>query len=157
MRPNHPRDDDSDPTVSHELNFTQNTKCLGALYKFMSMAMNLSYTSVDEYINDQKPEVQERLLWIKSLLEKNYPNATAHILYGMPAYKLNKKPLVYFAVYEKHLGFYATPGTHEAFKSNLVGYKTGKGSVQFPLKQNLPEELIQDMIAHRAQCILQNK
>ncbi|MEY3600064.1 MAG: hypothetical protein RLZZ463_841, partial [Bacteroidota bacterium] len=37
----------------------------------MSMAMNLSYTSVDEYINDQKAEVQERLLWIKSLLEKN--------------------------------------------------------------------------------------
>lgn len=121
------------------------------------MAMNLSYTSVDEYINDQKPEVQERLLWIKSVLEKNYPIATAHILYGMPAYKINKKPLVYFAVYEKHLGFYATPGTHEAFKSNLVGYKTGKGSVQFPLKQNLPEELIQAMIAHRAQCILQNK
>lgn len=121
------------------------------------MAMNLSYTSIEEYILDQKPEVQNRLYWIKTCVEKNYPTATAHILYGMPAYKIDKKPLVYFAIHKTHLGFYATPGTHEAFKSTLVGYKTGKGSVQFPLKQNLPEELIQAMIAHRAQCILQNK
>ncbi len=49
----------------------------------------------------------------------------------MPAYKLNGKPLVYFAGYENHVGLYATPSGHAAFEKELSEYKQGKGSVQF--------------------------
>ena len=69
----------------------------------------------------------------------------------MPAYKLNKKPLVYFAAFKAHIGFYATPSGHEAFKEELSKYKQGKGSVQFPLDQPIPYDLIVRMVKFRVQ------
>jgi uncharacterized protein YdhG (YjbR/CyaY superfamily) len=56
---------------------------------------------------------------------------------------------VYFAGYENHIGFYATPTGHEAFKKDLAGYKTGKGSVQFPLTEPLPLSLIKKIVRFR--------
>jgi len=51
----------------------------------------------------------------------------------MPAYKTNGKPLVYFAGYKKHIGFYATPTGHSEFQKDLSKFKQGKGSVRFPI------------------------
>src|SRR5690554_7664798 len=67
----------------------------------------------------------------------------------MPAYKLNKKPLVYFAGYKNHIGFYATPTGHLEFAKELSKYKQGKGSVQFPLDEPLPVNLIERIIRFR--------
>ena len=71
------------------------------------------------------------------------------IAYGMPAYKFNKKPFVYFACFENHIGLYATPAVHEHFADQLKGYKKGKGSVQFPHEKPFPEALIQQMVAYK--------
>ncbi|MFV0269258.1 MAG: iron chaperone, partial [Draconibacterium sp.] len=75
--------------------------------------------------------------------------AVESIAYGMPAYKLNKKPLVYFAAYARHIGFYATPSGHQEFASELSVYKQGKGSVQFPIDEPLPTDLIRRIVAFR--------
>jgi uncharacterized protein YdhG (YjbR/CyaY superfamily) len=82
------------------------------------------------------------------------PDAVESISYGMPAYKLNGKPLMYFAAYARHIGIYATPYSHEAFADELAAYKQGKGSVQFPLDRPLPVALIRRMIEHRTEIIL---
>jgi uncharacterized protein YdhG (YjbR/CyaY superfamily) len=109
--------------------------------------------TVDIYIQGFQPEVQERLNEIRSLIKQLAPNAKESISYGMPAYSLNG-PLVYFAGYKSHVGLYATPVTHEAFKEELKKYKTGKGSVQFPLNEPLPVSLITRMIEYRKELIL---
>jgi uncharacterized protein YdhG (YjbR/CyaY superfamily) len=67
----------------------------------------------------------------------------------MAAYRVNKKPLVYFGGYTKHIGFYATPAGHEPFKKELSTYKQGKGSVQFPLSEPIPVDLIARIVAFR--------
>ena len=67
----------------------------------------------------------------------------------MPAYKINGKPLVYFAGFKNHIGFYATPNGHFEFKEELSNYKQGKGSVQFPLDKPIPFELIKRIVAYR--------
>lgn len=77
------------------------------------------------------------------------PGAEESISYGMPAYKINKKPLVYFAAFKNHIGFYATPSGHEAFAAELAKYKQGKGSVRFPLDKPLPLDLIGEIVAFR--------
>ena len=105
--------------------------------------------TVDEYISNFNIEVQQKLNSIRDLIVKLAPNATESISYGMPAYKLNKKPLVYFAGYKNHIGFYATPTGHHQFKEQLSKYKQGKGSVQFPVNKELPIELISDIIQFR--------
>ena len=67
----------------------------------------------------------------------------------MPAYKLNGQPLVYYAAFAKHIGFYATPTGHETFVEELATYKQGKGSVQFPLDKPIPFNLIELMVAFK--------
>lgn len=105
---------------------------------------------VDAYINQFKGEVRDRLLGMREMVGESVPDAVESLSYGLVAYKMNNKPLVYFGGYEKHVGFYATPNGHDAFKDDFSKYKQGKGSVQFPLDQPLPVDLIKRVIAYRA-------
>ena len=106
-------------------------------------------TSVDDYIASFPAATQQLLELMRKIIRKTAPAAVESISYGMPAYKNNGQPLVYFAGYEKHIGFYATPTGHEAFKKELSRYKQGKGSVQFPLEEKLPVELIERIVKFR--------
>lgn len=110
--------------------------------------MNTSFPSVPAYISSFPPEIQAILNRIRELVVKNAPNAVESISYGMPAYKLNKKPLVYFAAFKNHIGFYATPTGHAQFQKELSIYKQGKGSVQFPIDK-VPYELIERIVQFR--------
>lgn len=110
---------------------------------------NLVWENVDVYIASFPPEIQEQLNQIRKTILEHAAAATESISYGMPAYKLNKKPLVYFAAFKNHIGFYATPTGHEAFAKELSIYKQGKGSVQFPINQPMPLALIAAIVKFR--------
>ncbi|MBK6834157.1 MAG: DUF1801 domain-containing protein [Bacteroidetes bacterium] len=104
--------------------------------------------TVDEYIASFPKETQVILEQVRAWIVKAAPKAEEIISYGMPGYKLNG-PLVYFAGYKGHIGFYATPNGHEAFEKELSKYKMGKGSVQFPIDEKMPLSLITKMVKFR--------
>ena len=104
---------------------------------------------IDLYIQQFPENVQDILGSIRKIIKENAPEAEELIAYGMPGYKTNKKPLVYFAAFKNHIGFYATPSGHGEFQEELSKYKQGKGSVQFPLDQPMPYELIEKMVKFR--------
>jgi uncharacterized protein YdhG (YjbR/CyaY superfamily) len=104
---------------------------------------------VNDYIASFPLEVQAILKQIRKIIVDNAPDVIEQFSYGMPAYKLNGKPLVYFAAYENHIGFYATPSGHTKFVKALSKYKQGKGSVQFPLAEPMPFDLIKEMVLFR--------
>lgn len=104
--------------------------------------------SVDEYIEGFPDETQRILKQVREAIKKAAPQAEEGIGYAMPAYTLNG-PLVYFAGYKSHIGFYATPSGHHAFEKELGKYKMGKGSVQFPLTEPMPLALITKMVKYR--------
>ncbi|MBO0330684.1 iron chaperone [[Muricauda] lutisoli] len=106
---------------------------------------------VDQYISRFPEEVQQQLQKVRTIIKKMAPKATEQMAYGMPGYKTNGKPLVYFAGHRNHIGFYATPSGHEAFQKELSKYKQGKGSVQFPLDQPIPFELIEKIVRFRVE------
>ena len=81
---------------------------------------NLTFKNVDAYIKAQAKDVIPRLIAMRDIVQKLAPEAVESILYGMPAYKTFNKPLVYFAAFPKHIGFYATPTGHEAFAKELA-------------------------------------
>lgn len=112
---------------------------------------------IDLYISQFPEQVQEILLRIREIIKQHAPEAEEFISYGMPAYKTNKKPLVYFAAYKSHIGFYATPTGHLAFQQELSMYKQGKGSVQFPLNQTMPYALIEKMVQFRVKENLEKR
>ena len=106
--------------------------------------------SVKEYIAAFPKETQKLLNDVRSAITKAAPDAEEKISYGLPAYHLYGKPLVYFGGFEKHIGFYATPTGHEAFEKELSVYKQGKGSVQFPINEPMPISLITRIVKFRA-------
>jgi len=107
--------------------------------------------TVNEYIASFPKEIQQILKTVRAIIIESAPGAEESISYGMPAYKLNKKPLVYFAAFKNHIGFYATPSGHSQFAEELSRYKQGKGSVRFPLDQPMPLDLIRRIVKFRAQ------
>jgi len=107
-----------------------------------------SFTTVEDYLSSFPPAVRKLLSDMRKTIKAAAPKAEELISYQMPAYKY-MGVLVYFAAFEKHIGFYATPTGHAAFKKELSAYKTGKGSVQFPLTEPLPLELVKKIVQFR--------
>ncbi len=104
--------------------------------------------NVNEYIDAFPKNVQQLLHQMRKTIKTAAPKAAEIISYGMPGYKQNGM-LVYFAAYKNHIGFYGTPGGHKAFEKELAVYKSGKGSVQFPLDKPLPLKLITQIVKFR--------
>lgn len=110
------------------------------------------HQTVDGYIAKSDETIRPTLERIRAVIKQAAPEATESIAYGMPAYKLNGRPLVYFACFPNHIGFYATPQGHDAFEAQLSKYKHGKGSVQFPLDA-VPYDLIAKITKFKAQSL----
>ena len=113
----------------------------------------IKLTSITEYIAQFPPEIQDRLATIRKLIHEQVPEAVEVISYEMPALKYRKKILVYFVAFKNHIGFFATPDTNSAFGEELLHYKAGKGSIQFPHNQPLPLGLIARLTRFKADLI----
>ena len=104
--------------------------------------------TIDEYIADYPKDIQKLLEQVRNTIKKAAPKAEEKINYGIPTFTLNGN-LVHFGAFKNHIGFFATPTGHKAFEKELSVYKTGKGSVQFPIDQPLPLALISQIVKFR--------
>lgn len=109
-----------------------------------------SLESIDAYIQSFPADIQQLLQEIRTTIKSVVPEAQEAINYRMPAF-IYKGPLVYFAAYRNHIGFYPIPSGLEAFQAELSAYKCSKGAVQFPLSQPMPLDLIARITAFRAE------
>jgi uncharacterized protein YdhG (YjbR/CyaY superfamily) len=104
--------------------------------------------SIDEYIATFPADVQKKMEEIRKTIIKAAPGAEETIKYAMPTFMLQGN-LVYFAGYKNHIGFYPAPTGNKDFKKDLEPYKTGKGSVQFPLDKPMPLRLVEKIVKFR--------
>jgi len=107
--------------------------------------------NIDACIAGFSAKVQAVLEQVRATIQKTAPTAEEAISYGMPSIKLNGKALVYFAAFKNHIGFYALPSGNDAFKKELSLYKTGKDSIQLPLSEPMPLDLIRKIVEFRIQ------
>jgi uncharacterized protein YdhG (YjbR/CyaY superfamily) len=105
--------------------------------------------SIDAYIAGFPPRTQRALTEMRAIISSAAPGATELISYAIPTFDLNGRHLVHFGGYTNHIGLYPIPSGIEAFKEELAPYKRGKGSVQFPLAQPLPADLIRRIVEFR--------
>lgn len=113
------------------------------------------FETVEAYIQTFPPETQAMLNALRNHVLSQLPGVSEGIGYQMPAYKWKGKPLVYFAGYKNHLGFYPTSGPLEHVKEKILGFKHSKGAIQFPLDKPLPWDLIDECIFFRKNAIEQ--
>lgn len=105
-------------------------------------------TSIDDYIARYPESVQEILNRIRAIIREEAPEAREKISYQMPTFYLNGN-LVHFGAFKAHIGLYPTPSGIDAFQEELSAYRGAKGSVQFPLDQPIPYELIRRIVQYR--------
>jgi uncharacterized protein YdhG (YjbR/CyaY superfamily) len=111
-------------------------------------AVSKKFKTVDEYISTFPPSTQKILIDIRKAIHEAAPKVEDVISYNMPAVKW-KGVLVYYAAYEKHIGFYPTASGIETFKDQLGDYKFSKGAIQFPIDQPMPFNLINKIVKFR--------
>lgn len=108
----------------------------------------ITYNTIDEYIVQFPPEVQETLKTLRKVIKELVPDAVEKISYQMPTFALHGN-LVHFAKHKNHIGFYPAASGIAAFKDELSEYKGSKGAVQFPINKPLPYELISEIVKFR--------
>jgi uncharacterized protein YdhG (YjbR/CyaY superfamily) len=106
------------------------------------------FKTVEEYFSVQPEHTRALLEELRKTIKKAAPKAEEVISYNIPAFKLEGL-LVYYAAFDKHIGFYPTPSGIKAFEKELSAYKGAKGSVQFPLDEPLPLSLITKIVKYR--------
>jgi uncharacterized protein YdhG (YjbR/CyaY superfamily) len=104
--------------------------------------------TIDEYIAGFPPDVQVILQQIRATIRAAAPDAQETINYQIPTFALHGN-LVHFAAFKAHIGFYPAPSGMQQFKQALSIYKGAKGSVQFPLDQPMPYDLIREIVQFR--------
>lgn len=103
---------------------------------------------IDEYIAGFPKGVQEILEKIRTTIRKAAPAAEETIKYQIPTFTM-KGNLVHFAGYKNHVGFYPAPSGIEKFKKELSAYGSAKGTLQFPLDEPIPFDLISKVVKFR--------
>ncbi|MDI6900901.1 MAG: DUF1801 domain-containing protein [Anaerosomatales bacterium] len=104
---------------------------------------------IDEYISGYPLQTQAVLRRLRAIIREEAPEAAETISYRLPTFDLNGKHLVHFGGFTEHVGLYPTPSGTDAFSAEIARYKHGKGSVQFPLDEPLPEDLIRRIVRFR--------
>jgi uncharacterized protein YdhG (YjbR/CyaY superfamily) len=105
-------------------------------------------TTIDDYIQSFPADVRAILSELRSTIRESAPQAVEKISYRIPTFYLNGN-LVHFAAFERHIGFYPGPSGIARFRKELAKYKSAKGSVQFPLDEPLPLDLIAAIVEFR--------
>src|SRR2546427_12741728 len=101
------------------------------------MSASTKPRTIAEYIDAAPKAAQQKLIEMRACLREIAPGAVESLKWGVPAFSY-KRILFTFAARKDHIGFYPTPSAVETFSGELVGFKTGKSSIQFLLEKPLP-------------------
>lgn len=112
-----------------------------------------STNQIVRYYDNLNPEIRQKLEQLKSIILDTVPNAIESMAYGVPCYSFNENAKmdqkIMIAGFKKHISLYPHPDTIEVFQEQLKPYVLKKGTIQFQLNQDLPEDLIKEMILYR--------
>jgi uncharacterized protein YdhG (YjbR/CyaY superfamily) len=101
------------------------------------------FNSVDEYISSHPESVQRVLTRVRGAILRAVPHADEMISYGLPTYKLQKRPVIYFAGWKEHCSIYpSTDRLVAVLKDQLAPYEVEKGTIRVPYSPSVPTQLI---------------
>jgi uncharacterized protein YdhG (YjbR/CyaY superfamily) len=106
--------------------------------------------TIDEYLATVKPDHRRALEKLRQAIQTAAPNAEECISYGIPAFRLNRRLLVFFGAWANHCAFY--PGSAAALKNfpnELRNFQTNKGTIRFSPDKPLPVALVKKLVKTR--------
>jgi uncharacterized protein YdhG (YjbR/CyaY superfamily) len=111
---------------------------------------NSPAADVDAYLAKVPEPARTTLEKLRATIRSVVPPETTEALsYGMPAFKY-KGGLVAYAAFKKHCSFFPMQASLiDEMKDELKGYRTSKGTLQFPMDKPLPATLVKKMVKAR--------
>ena len=107
-------------------------------------------TTIDAYLAALSDDKRAALQKLRKTIEATAPKAEEYITYGLPAFRLDGRPLVAFGAGANHCAFYPmSSSTVEAHKEDLEGYETSKGTIRFQPDKPLPAALVRKLVKAR--------
>jgi uncharacterized protein YdhG (YjbR/CyaY superfamily) len=114
------------------------------------MTARATPASIDEYIAEFPPETQAMLQRVRAIVREAAPEASETISYAIPTFDLAGRHLIHFAGYLRHVGVYPVSEHLAAtFEEELEPFRRGKGTLQFPLDEPLPADLLRRVVELR--------
>jgi len=104
---------------------------------------------IDQFIAQYPASTRKLLIQLRAAIHEAASGLDEAITYGIPTFKLGKKSIVHFSGYEHHIGFYPTASGIAAFQKEFKNFKTSKGTVQFPIGEPLPLDLVTRIVQFR--------
>jgi uncharacterized protein YdhG (YjbR/CyaY superfamily) len=105
--------------------------------------------SVQSYVARVPEPARGHLKKLRAAIRSVVPRRAVEIIsYGIPAFR-DKRVLVWYAAFSDHCSLFPTAAMIAAFKDELAGYSTSKGTIHFPLDRPLPTALIKRIVKAR--------
>ena len=105
--------------------------------------------NVDEYLAGVPEPARGTLNKIRAAIRSAVPpEATEGISYGIPTFNY-QGPLVWFAAFSNHCSLFPSAAVIEAFKDELKGFSTSKGTIHFSTDKPLPTALVKNLVKAR--------
>jgi uncharacterized protein YdhG (YjbR/CyaY superfamily) len=106
---------------------------------------------VRRYISAQPATHRAALRKIRATIRATAPSAVEHFSYGMPGFRLNERPLVWYAAFKQHVSVYpVTTSIKRALAGAIDRYQTSTGTIRLPLDEPIPLPLIRKIVKVRA-------
>ncbi len=109
--------------------------------------------TVASYLQTLTPEQRKVINHLRSIVQSTAPDAVESISYGLPAYKFNSKPLIYFGAFRSHYSIFPTSGPIASLKDELKDFATAKGTIQFTSENPISDNLVKKIIRARLESI----
>ena len=87
---------------------------------------------------------------LRDAIRAAVPGADEGFTYRIPGFRVNGRPLVWYAGWKEHCSMYPiTPALLRAHALDVEGYDTSKGTIRFPLDRPLPTALVRRLLKAR--------
>ena len=116
------------------------------------MKSKVAAKTVDEYLSGLSEPARSSLMHVRDVIRSVVPNETTEVIsYRIPMFMYNGM-LVGYAAFAKHCSLFPTgSGVIEQFQKELKGYRTSKGTIQFPSDKPLPDALLKKIVQGQGQ------